>query len=110
MGGSECTLKHPVDAGDEDRPEHLVNREHAPLWTMPEVVFFKNYANCHEVTFPQCAFGAAYKKMTTLLLTPALGHILGDLGSFKCTHTHLDQRAGGERDTNGGWNSKAAAA
>jgi hypothetical protein len=78
---------------------------------MPEVVSFKNYANCREVSFPQCAFGAAYNKMTTLLLTPALGHLLGDLGSLKCVHAHHDQRAGGERDANGvTWNSKASAA
>ena len=28
-------LENPVDAGDEDHPEHLVDREHAPLWLMP---------------------------------------------------------------------------
>ena len=88
-----------------------MDRKHAPLWIMPEVVCFKNYANCREVSFPQCAFGAAYNKMTTLLLTPALGHLLGDLGSLKCVHAHHDQRAGGERDANGvTWNSKASAA
>ena len=47
--------------------------------------------------------------MTTFLLTPALGHILGDLSSLRCTHTHHEQRAGGERDAQGIWNSKAAA-
>ena len=87
-----------------------MDRKHAPLWIMPEVVSFKNYANCREVSFPQCAFGAAYNKMTTLLLTPALGHLLGDLGSLKCVHAHHDQRAGGGRDAKGVWNSKAAAA
>ena len=65
--GSESGLENPVDAGDEDRSEHLVVREHAPLWLMPEVISFKNYANYREVSFPLCAFGAAYKKMSTLL-------------------------------------------
>ena len=47
---------------------------------MPEVIAFKRHAGCqHEVTFPQCSFGSIYRKMTTFLLTPALGHILGDL-------------------------------
>jgi len=108
--GSECGLENPVDAGDKDRPEHLVNCGHAPLWLMPEGISFKSYANCRAVTFPQCAFGAAFKKMTTFLLTPALGHILGDLNGLRCTHTHHEQRAGGERDAQGVWNSKAAAA
>ena len=108
--GSECGLENPVDAGDKDRPEHLVNCDHAPLWLMPEVISFKSYANCREVSFPQCAFGAAFKKMSTFLLMPALGHILGDLDSLRCTHTHHEQRAGGERDAHGVWNSKAAAA
>ena len=66
---------------------------------MPEVISFKNYANYREVSFPLCAFGAAYKKMSTLLFTPTLGHILGDLNSLRCTHTHRDERAGGERAT-----------
>ena len=108
--GSECGLENPVDAGDEDRPEHLVDREQAPLWLMPEVISFNSYANCREICFPRCAFGAGYKKLTPLLLTPALGHILGDLDSLRCTHTHHYQRAGGERDAHGIWNSKAAAA
>ena len=38
--GSECGLENPVDAGDKDRPEHLVNCGHAPLWLMPEVISF----------------------------------------------------------------------
>ena len=99
--GSECGLENRVDAGDKDRPEHLANRNHAPLWLMSEVISFKSYANCHEIYFPQCAFGAAFKKMTMLLLTPALGHILGDLNSLRCTHTHHEQRAGGKRDAYG---------
>jgi len=108
--GSECGLENPVDAGDEDHPEHLVDREHAPLWLMPEVIAFKEHAGCREVTFPQCAFGAVYRKMTTFLLTPALGHLLGDLNDLRCNHTHHERRAGGERDAQGVWNSKAAAA
>jgi len=55
--GSECGLENPVDAGDEDHPEYLVDREHAPLWLMPEVIAFKRHAGCREVTFPQCSFG-----------------------------------------------------
>ena len=47
--------------------------------------------------------------MTTFLLTPALGHILGDLNNLRCTHTHHEQRAVGERDAQGIWHSKAAA-
>ena len=93
--GSESGLENLVDAGDEDRSEHLVVCEHAPLWLMPEVISCKNYANYREVSFPLCAFGAAYKKMSTLLFTPTLGHILGDLNSLRCTHTHHDKRAGG---------------
>ena len=62
--GSECGLENPVDAGDEDHPEHLVDREHAPLWLMPEVIAFKKHAGCREVTFPQCAFGSMFRKMT----------------------------------------------
>ena len=90
-----------VDAGDEDQPEHFVDREHAPLWLMPEVIAFKRHASCHEVTFPQCAFGSMFRKMTTFFLTSALGHILGDLSNLRCTHTHHEQRAGGERDAQG---------
>ena len=49
-----------------------------------------------------------FRKLTTFLLTPAIGHILGDLNNLRCTHTHHEQRAGGERDAQGIWNSKAA--
>jgi hypothetical protein len=42
---------------------------------MPEVIAFKKHAGCREVTFPQCSFGSIYRKMTTFLLTPALGPI-----------------------------------
>jgi len=76
---------------------------------MPEVIAFKRHADCREVTFPQCSFGSIYRKMTTFLLTPALGHILGALNDLRCTYTHHEQRAGGERDAQGIWNSKAAA-
>ena len=63
--GSECGPENPVDAGDEDHPEHLVDREHAPaLWLMPAVIAFKKHAGCREVTFPQCAFGSMFRKMT----------------------------------------------
>ena len=97
--GSECGLENPVDAGDDDQPEHFVDREHAPLWLMPEVIAFKRHAGCREVTFPKCAFGSIFRKMTTFLLTPALGHILSDLSNLRCTHTHHEQRAGVERGT-----------
>ena len=45
-----------VDAGDEDQPEHFVDREHAPLWLMPEVIAFKRHAGCREVTFPPVSY------------------------------------------------------
>jgi hypothetical protein len=93
--GSECGLENPVDAGDEDHPEHLVDRKHAPLWLMPEVIAFKKHAGCREVTFPQCAFGSMFRKMTIFFLTPALGHILGGVNNLRCTHTHHEQRADG---------------
>ena len=93
--GSECGLENPVNAGDEDHPEHLVDREHAQLWLMPEVIAFKKHAGCREVTFPQCAFGSMFRKMTIFFLTPALGHILGGVNNLRCTHTHHEQRADG---------------
>ena len=97
--GSECGLENPVDAGNEEHPEHLVDREHAPLWLMPEVISFKKHADCREVTFPPCSFGSIFRKMTTYFLTPALGHILGDLNNLRCTHTHRMSNARVEKET-----------
>ena len=62
---------------------------------MPEVIAFKKHAGCREVTFPQCAFGSMFRKMTIFFLTPALGHILGGVNNLRCTHTHHEQRADG---------------
>ena len=94
-------LQIPTNENTRRRPtDHSSSTRRASHLT-PEVIAFKRHAGCREVTFPQCSFGSTYRKMTTFLLTPALGHILGDLSNLRCTHTHHEQRAGGERDAQG---------
>jgi hypothetical protein len=73
-GNGHFVLEHPKDMGRQPFPSCFIT---------PEVRALKTFANCEEVSFDQCEYGAAGKKPTTLLGTPALKSI-----ERHCTHKH----------------------
>ena len=106
--GSEFILENPADHGDPSNSYCFVHREHCPLWQADEIKTLKRLSSAQEITFPLCALGHDYQKLTiTLLCTPRLAASLRHLSKLRCNHVSHKQVGGINED--GKFTSGAAA-
>ena len=92
--GSEFILENPADHGDPLNDYCFIHREHCPLWLIDEIKTLKEVSSGRKITFPLCALGHDYQKMTTLLCTPKLATSLFFLTRLRCTHATHKQVGG----------------
>ena len=84
--GMDFVIENPADRGDANKQNQFEDKEHAPLWIMPDILALERRASCQHATFPQCAFKAPYRKETTLSFTLGLAAALRPLDALFCTH------------------------
>eukprot|EP00965_Chrysotila_dentata_P212890 6187308-Pleurochrysis_carterae.AAC.3 len=106
--GAEYLLEHPADRGHIASPFFL-HKRHGPLWLMPTISSLHAHDSCAQITFPQCALGAAVQKYTTCMCTPGLQSALSRLAALTCTHRTHTSNVGGVRDKHG-WQSASHSA
>ena len=81
--GAHFILENPADHGDLAQPDRFLNELHAPIWLMREVAALQQLTSGETVTFPLSAFGAKWRKDTTLLFSPGLTRWLRPLSDTR---------------------------
>ena len=108
-------LENPADCGMQCSPYfRWAARQHASLWIMPAVRKLCEKAKAAGlqvvwVTFPICAMGGEFQKLTTLLTIGPRAHRMRALGDLTCTHAK-HQRVAAGYDAEGVANAAQAAA
>ena len=111
--GAFFILENPADRGDMSSADLFLHEKHAPLWLMPEIVALEKLTDAETVTFPLGAFGAEWRKDTTLMFSPGLARWLRPLSGMRCPPSIARKPVGGVIETTGGrrrWRSAEAAA
>ena len=96
--GGSFIIENPVHRGGDDISNPWFQAkwgDHVSWWCHPDVQAFATRMNAQWVTFPQCALGGKFQKLTTFLLSPDLSHLASFLGGLQCRHRHHDSVARG---------------
>ena len=95
--GGSFIIENPVHRGGDDDISNPWFQakwgDHVSWWCHPDVQAFATRMNAQWVTFPQCALGGKFQKLTTFLLSPDLSHLASFLGGLQCRHRHHDSVA-----------------
>ena len=89
MKNGVAVLSSVADSGGLGLNEHPADPGRPPFPSIYDTAFFRAFENdCgfERVTFPQCAFGAASRKPTTLSGSKELG-VGSFFGGYSCTHS-----------------------
>jgi hypothetical protein len=100
--GIPWAIENPADRGVRSSPAWwAAHADHAPLWAMPCMWRLMAATGACELTFAQCAFGAAAQKWTTVWCARSLQVPLAPLHTRSCAHGHEVVAHG--RDAEGAW-------
>jgi len=112
--GAEFVIEHPQRRYVQGRRAFW--REHADVATpgdLPELLALEVETGAVRVDFAQCACGGRYQKFSTLLCSPRIGRMLGELAGRRCARcdafSQHEERAVG-RFADGSSRAAAAAA
>ena len=94
--GATYVLENPVDRGMWGSPHYSwALKEHVPLWLMPDIRRVAGQTHPVWASFPMCAFGSPFQKLTTLMAGGARSLRVRVLGRLTCPHAHHLRRARG---------------
>ena len=81
-------IENPAGRGSLDQPDTYDPRfkDHAPLWLMPDILKIQQKYKATLITFPACAIGAPFQKLTSILISRDFIPALQYLSNLKCTH------------------------
>ena len=111
--GGTAFIENPADTACRQSPHFVWKwRHHASIWITHAVRALITWAKARGVhvawaTFPMCALGSEYKKLTTVLAIGPRAPAIRSLNRLACTHAMHAKRA---RGVDGDGNSHAAAA
>ena len=95
LAGSQYLVENPTDRGDLNFPRHFLQAEHGPLWQMPEIQALLSDYEGRIASFPMCAFGAPWQKLTSVMYSPGFAGWFEPLAALECRHGTHAKAAGG---------------
>ena len=85
--GAHFVFENPVGRQRGSQFAITGREEHAPLWSLPEMIEFAERHGNHTIFFDQCRTGAATQKTTQLLCSASIvGALRQRLGHMVCNH------------------------